>query len=97
VVDDHALLRQGVRRLLQDEPDFDVVDEAGNGTEALKMVLQHRPDLVLMDIGMPGHRRSILRSSSRRVVRKPNSCFLTMHEDEEYVVQALQAGAAGIC
>ena len=44
VVDDHALLRQGVRRLLQDEADFEVVDEAGNGTDALKMVLQHRPD-----------------------------------------------------
>ena len=95
VVDDHALLRQGVRRLLQDEPDFDVVDEAGDGTEALKMVLQHRPDLVLMDIGMPGPSsfetaRNILKASPQTKV-----VFLTMHEDEEYVVEALQAGASG--
>ena len=54
LVDDHALLRQGVRRILQDEPDFEVVGEASDGGEALKIVIQQRPSLVLMDIGMPG-------------------------------------------
>lgn len=95
VVDDHALLRQGVRRLLQDEPDFDVVDEAGNGTEALKMVLQHRPDLVLMDIGMPGPSSFDTAKIIAKSCPETKLVFLTMHEDEEYVVQALQAGAAG--
>jgi two-component system, NarL family, response regulator NreC len=95
IVDDHALLRQGVRRLLQDEPDFEVVAEAGEGTEALKMVLQHRPDEILMDIGMPGPSsfetaRSILKACPQTKV-----VFLTMHEDEEYLLEALQAGASG--
>ena len=95
VVDDHALLRQGVRRLLEDEPDFEVVDEASNGTEALKMALQHRPDLVLMDIGMPGPSSFETARSIAKGCPQTKLVFLTMHEDEEYVVQALQAGAAG--
>ena len=95
VVDDHALLRQGVRRLLQDEPDFEVVDEAGDGTEALKMVLQHRPDLVLMDIGMPGPSCFETARNIQKACPQTKVVFLTMHEDEEYVVEALQAGAAG--
>ncbi len=95
VVDDHALLRQGVRRLLEDEPDFEVVDEASNGTEALKMALQHRPDLVLMDIGMPGPSSFETARSIVKGCPQTKLVFLTMHEDEEYVVQALQAGAAG--
>jgi two-component system, NarL family, response regulator NreC len=95
VVDDHALLRQGVRRLLQDEPDFEVVDEAGDGTEALKMVLQHRPDLILMDIGMPGPSSFETARNIQRACPQTKVVFLTMHEDEEYVVEALQAGASG--
>ena len=95
VVDDHALLRQGVRRLLQDEADFEVVDEAGNGTDALKMVLQHRPDLILMDIGMPGPSSFETARHIQKACPDTKVVFLTMHEDEEYVVEALQAGAAG--
>jgi len=95
VVDDHALLRQGVRRLLQDEPDFEVVDEACDGAEALKLAMRHRPDLVLMDIGMPG----LSSFETARLIRQASPStkvvFLTMHEDEEYVMQALQAGAVG--
>lgn len=95
VVDDHALLRQGLRRLLEDEPDFEVVDEAGDGTQALKMVLQHRPDLILMDIGMPGPSSFETARNIQRACPQTKVVFLTMHEDEEYVVEALQAGASG--
>src|ERR1700675_3759082 len=54
IVDDHEMLRYGVRRLLEDAPEFTVVGEAGDAAEALKLVLEHRPDLVLLDISMPG-------------------------------------------
>ena len=54
IADDHEMLRYGVRRLLEDSSDFEVVGEAGDAAEALKLVLDHRPDLVLLDISMPG-------------------------------------------
>ncbi len=95
VVDDHALLRQGVRRLLQDEPDFEVVGEAGDGTAALKLVMQVQPDLVLMDVGMPGPSSFETARLIQKASAKTKIVFLTMHEDEEYVYQGLQAGAAG--
>jgi len=95
VVDDHVLVRQGVRRLLEDEPDVEIVDEAGSAAEAVQKALQHRPDVVLMDIGMPG----LSAFEAARVIRKncPDTrlLFLTMYEDEEYVLQCLEAGGAG--
>ena len=95
LVDDHALLRQGVRRLLEDEPDFEVVDEAADATEALQKVLEHRPDVVLMDIGMPGLSPFEAARLIQRDFPRTKLVFLTMHEDEEYVMQGLQAGAVG--
>ena len=95
LADDHVLLRQGVRRLLEDEADLRVVAEAANATDALKLVLEHRPDLLLMDVGMPGPSSF---EAARIIDEKcPTTrvVFLTMHEDQEYVVQGLQAGAAG--
>lgn len=95
VVDDHALLRQGLRRLLQDEEDVEVIGEAGDAAAALEQVTELRPDIVLMDIGMPGFSpfdaARVIQSDypATRVV------FLTMHEDEDYVMQGLQAGASG--
>jgi DNA-binding NarL/FixJ family response regulator len=95
IADDHEMLRYGVRRLLEDSPDFAVVGETGNAAEALKLVLVHRPDMVLLDIGMPGMssfevgRLIEERCNGTRVV------YLTMHEDREYVSQALRSGAAG--
>jgi DNA-binding NarL/FixJ family response regulator len=95
LVDDHVLVRHGVRRLLEDEPDFEIVGEAGNASEALRRVIECRPDLVLMDVGMPGlspfeAARLILRDYPHTKL-----LFLTMHEDEDYVMQALASGAAG--
>jgi DNA-binding NarL/FixJ family response regulator len=95
LVDDHALLRQGVRRLLEDEPDFEVVDEAADAAEAVKKVSQHRPDLVLMDIGMPGLSSFEAVRLIRRDFPDTKLVFLTMHEDEDYVMQGLQLGASG--
>ena len=95
IADDHALLRQGVNRLLQDEPDFEVVAEASNATDALKLVLEHRPDLILMDIGMPGPSSFEVARIIEQKCPQTRVVFLTMHEDQEYVMQGIQAGAAG--
>jgi len=95
IVDDHALLRYGVRRLLESEPDFEVVGEAADGTEALKMALQRKPDLVLMDIGMPGPSSFETARMIQKGCPETKIVFLTMHEDEDYVYQALRSGAAG--
>ena len=95
IADDHAMLRYGVRRLLEDAPDFAVVGEAGDATEALKLVLEHRPDLVLLDISMPG--MSSFEAGSLIEAHCPGTriVYLTMHEDREYVQQALRSGASG--
>jgi DNA-binding NarL/FixJ family response regulator len=95
VADDHALVRQGVRRLLQDERDLEVVGEASEAAEALKRVMELRPDIVLMDVGMPGFSPFEAARVVQRDFPGTRVVFLTMHEDRDYVMQGLQAGAAG--
>jgi two-component system, NarL family, response regulator NreC len=95
VADDHALVRQGVRRLLQDEPDLEVVGEAGDAAEALKRVMELRPDIILMDVGMPGFSPFEAARVIQRDLPGTRVVFLTMHEDQDYVMQGLQSGAAG--
>ncbi|HKS72004.1 MAG TPA: response regulator transcription factor [Terriglobales bacterium] len=95
VVDDHTLFRDGLRRLLEGESDFQVVGEARDAVEALEKVRSLHPDVVLMDIGMPG----MSSFEAARLVEKncPGTriIFLTMYEDEEYLLQCLEVGAAG--
>jgi two-component system, NarL family, response regulator NreC len=95
LADDHTLLRQGVRRLLEEAPDFIVVGEAADASEALKLVIEHRPDIVLLDISMPG----MSSFEAARLIEEHCSgtriVFLTMHEDQEYLTQAMRAGASG--
>jgi len=95
IADDHVLVRQGIRRLLQDERDVEIVGEAGDAAEALRCVMELRPDIVLMDIGMPGFSSF----DATRVIQtdfpQTRVIFLTMHESQDYVMQGLQAGAAG--
>jgi DNA-binding NarL/FixJ family response regulator len=95
IADDHEMLRYGLRRLLEDAPDFAVVGEARDAAEALKLVLVHRPDMVLLDIDMPGMspfeagRLIAEHCSGTRIV------YLAMHEGREYAQQALRSGASG--
>ena len=95
IADDHGLVRYGIRRLLEDAPDFVVIAEAADANEALKLALQHRPDLVLLDIGMPG----MPSFEASRLIEQhcPGTrvVYLTMHEDKDYVQQALRSGASG--
>jgi two-component system response regulator NreC len=95
LVDDHAILRQGVHALLAREPDILVVGEAGDGQEALDQMPELRPDVVIMDIVMP--RMNGLDATRLLKERYPNvrTLILSMYDDQEYVVQIIQAGAAG--
>jgi two-component system response regulator NreC len=95
IVDDHTILRQGIRSLLEDEPDIEVVGEAEDGHSAVKLASQLNPDVIVMDIAMP--RLNGLEAT--RQIRRNNSSIkiliLTMHENEEYIRQVLAAGAMG--
>ncbi len=95
LVDDHALMRAGIRALLEELLEAEVVAEAGDGRDALRLVQAHQPDVVLMDIAMPG--LNGLEATKRMVKDCPNVrvLILSMHASEEYVWQALKAGAAG--
>lgn len=95
LADDHALVRAGIRKLLESLDRIDVVGETGDGAEVLALVAQHQPDLVLMDINMP-----ILNGldATLQVVKqwpKTRILIFSMYENEEYVNQALVNGAAG--
>lgn len=94
LVDDHALVRAGMRSLLQDLPDVEVVAEAGDGAGALAAAERERPDVVLMDIAMKG--MNGLEAAARLRERLPGVkvIILSMHTSEEYVLLALRAGAA---
>jgi two-component system response regulator NreC len=95
LVDDHTLFRDGVRRLLESEADFTVVAEAGNAGEALEKVRALSPDLVLMDIGMPGMSSFDAARVMRRQCPETRLVFLSMYEEEEYLPQCLAVGAVG--
>jgi len=95
LADDHTLFRQGIRTLLSAEPDMEVIGEASNGGEAIDRALEFKPDLVLMDIGMPG----LSSFESTRQIRKnrPETkvVLLTMYDDEDYLMEGMEVGASG--
>ena len=95
LVDDHALVRRGFRRILEDEIDIKVVGEAGDGAEAVKLTDELRPKVVVMDCAMPGMNGLV---ATRQILDKlPQALvlMLSMHPEETLVRQALQAGARG--
>jgi len=95
VADDHALFRAGVRKLLQSFEGMDVVGEAADGHEAIRLSATHRPDVLLMDIGMPGLNGVEAVGRLTREGPRPRVIILSMHTGEEYVLRAIRAGAAG--
>jgi DNA-binding NarL/FixJ family response regulator len=95
LADDHTLVRAGIQGLLKGLPGVEVVGEAGDGQEALRLAEALRPDLVLMDVGMPG--LNGLEVAGRLATLDPSIrvIILSMHTSEEYVLRALRAGCAG--
>ena len=95
LVDDHAVVRTGLRMLLEGEADMEIVGEAGTGAEALTAVEALRPDVVLMDIGLPDQSGIDATRAIKRLVPTTAVVALTIHEDEEYFFRMLEAGATG--
>jgi DNA-binding NarL/FixJ family response regulator len=95
LVDDHAVVREGVAWTLADEPDMELVGQAGNGADALKETLALRPEVVIVDLGMPDRDGIDLLESLRAQLPATKLLVLTCHEDESRVVDALHAGAHG--
>lgn len=95
IADDHSLVREGIRALLETMDDVEVIADASDGLDAIEMIQTHRPNLVLMDIGMA--RMNGLDATARIVKEFPGVrvVILSMHANEEYVLQALRAGASG--
>jgi len=95
LIDDHTLFRSGVRALLQKQGDFEVVDEAADGVEGIKRAKQHRPDVILLDLNMPG--LSGLEALQLLVEDLPDSAVivLTVSEEGEELAAALRSGARG--
>jgi DNA-binding NarL/FixJ family response regulator len=95
LVDDHGLLRAGLRELLRNTSGMEVVGEAGSGDEALSLIETLSPDILVTDIGMPGMTGIELAERACQMSPALRVLMLTMHANEEYVYQAFRAGAAG--
>jgi two-component system, NarL family, response regulator DegU len=95
IIDDHQLFREGVKRILDFEPSFEVVAEGDDGSEAIQLVDQHQPDVVIMDINMPN--TNGVEATANLIEKYPESkvIILSIHDDENYVTHALRTGATG--
>ncbi len=95
LVDDHEVVRSGIRMLLEDEADVEIVGEFGTAREALDALIELRPDVVLMDIGLPDMSGIDAAKEAKRLRPETAIVALTIHEDEEYFFRMLEAGASG--
>ncbi len=95
LIDDHKLFREGVKRILEFEPSFEVVAEGNDGTEAAKLVKENEPDVVLMDINMPNANGIEATADLVRYFPETKVIILSIHDDENYVTHALKTGAQG--
>jgi len=95
IADDHALFREGIRQVLASAPGFEVVAETGDGTEVLALVDRTRPDVALLDISMPGRSGIELAAAIRRGQGQTRVLILSVHDNAEYVLESVRAGARG--
>ena len=95
VADDHAIVRTGIRHVLESEPGFDVVGEASNGAQALELAQSLQPDVAVLDISMPGASGLQVTQELRRLAPDTRVLILSMHDNTEYVLESVRAGAHG--
>ncbi len=95
VADDHGVVREGIRHVLQGEPGFEVVAEAANGADAMTLAESLRPDVVVLDISMPGESGLKLAARIRHRLPETRVLMLSMHDHPEYVLESVRAGAHG--
>lgn len=95
LADDHSIVRRGMRALLETEPSIEVIAEASDGLEAVRLCEEHRPDMLIVDIAMPKLNGIEVAARAARMPDAPRSIILSMHADESYVIRAIHAGARG--
>jgi two-component system, NarL family, response regulator NreC len=93
LADDHGIVRRGLRSLIESQPDIDVVAEAVDGLEAIRLCEEHLPDTVILDIAMPKLNGIEVAERVQKLHRPPSVIILSMHADESYIIRALAAGA----
>jgi two-component system, NarL family, response regulator NreC len=93
LADDHAIVRRGLRSLIECDPTLEVVAEAADGMEALRLAAEHKPDILVVDIGMPKLNGIEVAARAQKLTPTPAVIILTMHTDESYILRALNAGA----
>ncbi len=97
IADDHAILRQGLRHVLSFEGDVEVIGEAATGEEAVHLAQELAPDVILLDLNMPGINGLEAARRIRQQERAPGIVVLTIHDDREYLLEAMRAGVTGYC
>jgi two-component system response regulator NreC len=95
IIDDHAVVRAGIRMLLESDPDLLIVAEGESGAEAVRLAAEHKPDVILMDITMPGMDGIEATQRIKSQEASPAVLALTIHEGKDYFFHMLQAGASG--
>lgn len=95
LADDHQILREALRMLLESQPDFQVLAETGDGAEAARLAEKHKPDILVLDMMMPGLSGLEVARAVKRATPATKVIILSMHDAESYVVDALNAGIAG--
>ena len=95
IADDHPLIREGIRKILELESGFQVIAEVQNGQEAVEVARQYVPDVVLMDINLPVLNGIEATKIIRRELPQTNVLALTIHDDEEYIIELLRSGVSG--
>ncbi|HEY2421075.1 MAG TPA: response regulator transcription factor [Neobacillus sp.] len=96
LVDDHAVVRMGLKMLLNTNPEMEVIGEASEGNEGIKKAMKLKPNVVVMDLSMPHGKDGLSATMElKKLLPDVNILILTMHDDEEYLFRAIQAGASG--